>query len=87
MNHKKKKKKKNFFTIVIYIYIYIKHLDNLHFISNNIFTKVFKELTKYKNDYQQYFNYICKDSICNDPNMVLSSHVKGPNNKICRAWA
>ena len=40
------KKKKNF-TIIIK-----KKLDNLHFISNNIFTKIFKELTKYKNDYQ-----------------------------------
>ena len=40
------KKKKNF-TIII-----IKKMDNLHFISNNIFTKIFKELTKYKNDYQ-----------------------------------
>ena len=27
-------------------------MENLHFISNNIFTKNFKELTKYKNDYQ-----------------------------------
>ena len=34
---KKKKKKKK---------------DNLHFIPNNILTKIFKELTKYKNDYQ-----------------------------------
>ena len=30
---------------------------NLHFIPNNILTKFFKELTKYKNDYQQYLNY------------------------------
>ena len=29
----------------------------------------------------------CKDSICNDPKLVLGSHVKGPNNKICEAWA
>ena len=29
-----------------------KKMDNLHFISNNILTKIFKELTKYKNDYQ-----------------------------------
>ena len=36
MNCKKKKKKK----------------DNLHFIPNNIHTNFFKELTKYKNDYQ-----------------------------------
>ena len=29
----------------------------------------------------------CKDSICDDPKMVLGSYVKGPNNKICRVWA
>ena len=23
----------------------------------------------------------CKDSICNDPKLVLGSYVKGPNNK------
>ena len=47
MNHKKKKKvlhnnlkKKK------------KNIDNLHFIPNNILTNFFKELTKYKNDYQ-----------------------------------
>ena len=28
----------------------------------------------------------CKDSICNDPKIVLGSYVKGPNNIICRAW-
>ena len=33
-------------------------MENLHFISNNILTKFFKELTKYKNDYQQYLNFI-----------------------------
>ena len=27
-----------------------KNMDNLHFIHNNILTKFFKELTKYKND-------------------------------------
>ena len=27
-------------------------MDNLHFILNNILTKIFKELTKYKDDYQ-----------------------------------
>ena len=32
-------------------------MENLHFIPNNILTKNFKELTKYKNDYQQYLNY------------------------------
>ena len=29
----------------------------------------------------------CKDSICNDPKMVLGLYIKGPNNIICRAWA
>ena len=29
-----------------------KKKDNLHFIPNNIFTNFFKELIKYKNDYQ-----------------------------------
>ena len=33
-------------------------MENLNFIHNNILTKSFKELTKYKNDYQQYLNYI-----------------------------
>ena len=33
-------------------------MDNLHFIPNNILTKNFKKLTKYKNDYQMYLNYI-----------------------------
>ena len=28
-----------------------KKMDNLYFISNNILTKFFKGLTKYKNDY------------------------------------
>ena len=31
-------------------------------------------------------NISCKDSICIDPKLVLGSNVKGPNNKICRAW-
>ena len=40
------------------------------------------------NFYKPNFYYIvCKDSICNDPKMILGSHVKGPNNIICRAWA
>ena len=38
-------------------------MDNLHFISNNILTKFFKELTKYKNDNQQYLNHIDKNYI------------------------
>ena len=29
-----------------------KKMDNLYFILNNILTNFFKELTKYKNDYQ-----------------------------------
>ena len=45
MNRKKKVLHNNFF-------IYLKNMDNLHFILNNILTKFFKELTKYKNDYQ-----------------------------------
>ena len=28
-------------------------MDNLYFIPNNILTKIFKELIKYKDDYQQ----------------------------------
>ena len=51
MNRKKKKKKKVLHNIYIYIYIYFKNMDNLHFILNNILTKFFKVLTKYKNDY------------------------------------
>ena len=38
--------------------IIFKKMDNLHFIPSNILTKNFKELTKYKNDYQQYLNFI-----------------------------
>ena len=45
MNRKKKKKK------VLHNNLE-KKKDNLHFISNNILTNFFKELTKYKNDYQ-----------------------------------
>ena len=52
------RKKKKCFTI-----IKKKNLDNLHFIPNNILTKIFKELTKYKNDYQQYLNYIYRNYI------------------------
>ena len=33
-------------------------MDNLHIVPNNILTNFFKELTKYKNDYQYYLNYI-----------------------------
>ena len=34
-----------------------------------------------------YASTLCKDSICNDPKMILGSYVRGPNNIICRAWA
>ena len=30
----------------------IKNMDDLHFVPNNILTRFFKKLTKYKNDYQ-----------------------------------
>ena len=43
MNSKKKVFPNNFLK---------KYIENLHFIPNNILTKFFKELTKYKNDYQ-----------------------------------
>ena len=36
-------------------------MKNLHFIPNNILIKSFKELTKYKDDYQYYLNYIYKN--------------------------
>ena len=42
MNLKKKVFHNNFF----------KKMDNLHFIPNHILTNFFKELTKYKNNYQ-----------------------------------
>ena len=45
-------KQKRCFTIIK------KKIDNLNFIPDNIVTKFFKELTKYKNNYQQYLNYI-----------------------------
>ena len=37
-------------------------MESLHFIPNNILTRLFKELTKYKNDYQQYLNYIYRNN-------------------------
>ena len=54
MNCKKKKK---------VLHNNLKKMNNLYFISNNILTKFFKELTKYKNDYQQYLNYIYRKNI------------------------
>ena len=41
----------------------------------------------YKIIYIYIYIYICKDSICNDPKLVLDSNIKGSNNKICREWA
>ena len=38
-------------------------MDNFHFIPNNILTKFFKKLIKYKNDNQYYLNYIYKNYI------------------------
>ena len=38
-------------------------MDNFNFISNNILINFFKTLTKYKNDYQFYLNYIYKNYI------------------------
>ena len=38
-------------------------MNDLHFIHNNILTKIFKELIKYKNDYQQYLSYIYRNYI------------------------
>ena len=61
MNLKNKKR----FTI---IFFFKKNIDNLHFIPNNILTKFLKELTKYKNDYQQYLNYIYKNYIIQGQN-------------------
>ena len=29
----------------------------------------------------------CKDSICNNPKLILGSYVKGSNNKIYKVWA
>ena len=39
-------------------------MDNLHFIPNNILKFFFfKELTKYKKDYQYYLNYIYRNYV------------------------
>ena len=63
-------------------------MDNLHFILNNIFTNFFKELTKYKNDYQQYLNYIyCRVTNCSphlDGNRRWAQQAQ--NNKFVREW-
>ena len=36
--------------------------------------------------YIYIYIYIYRDTICNDPHMIIGSYVKGPNNMICRAW-
>ena len=51
MNCKKKKKNAS--------QQFYKKMNNLH----NILTNFLKELTKYKNDYQQFFNYIYRNYI------------------------
>ena len=51
MNHKRKKeRKKKCFTILKIKNK--KNMDSLHFIPDNILIRIFKELTKYKSDYQ-----------------------------------
>ena len=55
MNYKKRRKKGTSKYQQLRIY---KNMDNLHFVPNNILIRIFKQLTKYKNDYQQYLNYI-----------------------------
>ena len=47
-------------------------MDNLHFIPNSILKIFFKELIKYKNDYQQNLNYIYMNYI-----MYLIVYLKG----------
>ena len=51
MNGKKKKLLHNKF------FFFLKDMDNLHFIPNNILTNFFKDLTKYKNDYCKRLNF------------------------------
>ena len=36
-------------------------MNNIHSLANNILTRLFKELKKYKNNYQKYLNYIRKN--------------------------
>ena len=63
---------------------------NLHFIPNNIFTNFFKELTKYKNDYHQYLNFIyrnCRVTNCSprlDGNRKWAQQAQ--YNKFVREW-
>ena len=51
-------------------------MGSLHFISNNILTKFFKELKKYKDDYQYYLNYIYRNYIMH---LILSIFMHGIN--------
>ena len=42
--------------------IFLKKIDNLHFLLNNVFTRLFKELKKYiKMTINNILNYICKN--------------------------
>ena len=49
-------------------------MDSLYFIPTNILTRLFKELTKYKNDYQQYLNFIYRNYIIS---LSVSMHMHG----------
>ena len=49
MNYKKRRKKGTSKYQQLRIY---KNMENLHFVPNNILIRIFKQLTKYKNDYQ-----------------------------------
>ena len=59
------------------------------------YKKIYMNYTSVKNILsckKNYFTYIyiyiyCKDSICNDPKLILGSYIKGSNNKIYREWA
>ena len=55
-------------------------MDNLHFIPNNILTNFFKEITKYKNDYRQYLNYIYMNYI--SISLSVSMHMHGVTSQL-----
>ena len=50
-------------------------MENLHFIPNNILIKSFKELTKYKDDYQYYLNYIYKNYRGFQPKTLINANI------------
>ena len=60
-------------------------MNNLHFLPNNILTRIFKELKKkkkHKNDYKLYLNYICKNYTMhlNVYLLSISMHMHGVTN-------